>query len=128
MTQDEVDLIYDYLHENYRYEDGELIATKNTFGQREGRAFGCVKLNPGNAYITAVLVLNKKKYAFALSWFVWIFFNKTCPRYISHLDGNRFNNKIDNLKESHKREIVHKSGIANQGYYEKKADFIVTLT
>jgi hypothetical protein len=24
MTQEEVDLIYDYLHENYEYRDGEL--------------------------------------------------------------------------------------------------------
>jgi hypothetical protein len=28
MTDEEVQLIYDYLHENFRYKDGELISNK----------------------------------------------------------------------------------------------------
>ena len=124
MDSEEVQLIYDYLHENYEYRDGELIAIKNTYGQRKGRSFGCVKLNPGNAYITAVLVINKNKYSFALSWFIYIFFNKKLPRYISHIDGNRFNNKMENLRECHKREINHKNGEENKGFYERNGRYL----
>ena len=40
MTQDEIDLIYEYLHTNYRYDDGELIRIKASKGKKIGEKFG----------------------------------------------------------------------------------------
>lgn len=102
MTQDEVDLIYDYLHENYEYsEDGELIRTKASNGHVRGDHLGSFyheerAKKPG---IKAVIVINKKRFGTLLSRLIWIYHFKKSPKYIDHIDGNPVNNRIENLKE-----------------------------
>lgn len=61
MTEEEVEQIYDYLLENYRYENGDLIAIKNTQGQRSGKriALGLMQ-TPEEAH--AAYLKSKKEY------------------------------------------------------------------
>lgn len=49
MTEEEVSLIYDYLHENYRYEDGQLIRLYDARLVKAGHSLGSkenIQLNP----------------------------------------------------------------------------------
>ena len=101
MTQDEVDLIYDYLHENYRYEDGELISIKTSQGRNPiDHAMGCFnsKNNAGVPMVMCSLMINKKRVSIQLKHLIYIFHYKIKPRNILLLDNNPMNFKIENLK------------------------------
>ena len=101
MTQDEVDSIYDYLHENYIYEYGELIVNNdrnNTY--KKGHKLGDLSFRYcGHTQLCTSLFINGKRYNFRLSHLVYIFFNKKKPKWIKHKDSNYLNNKIENLQE-----------------------------
>ena len=99
MTQDEVDLIYDYLHENYEYKDGELIQI-NKGSNRNGinHKIGSLSMHENKpASLETTIGINKKNYKNPLSHFIYIFHFKLKPIVIKHKDGNPFNNKIENL-------------------------------
>lgn len=102
MNQDEVDLIYNYLHENYEYVDGELIRKikpKNgtgKIGDKLGNFFYHSKnksapLLRGDAYIPRRITL-------PLSHLIYIFHYKTKPRNLTYIDGNISNLCIENLQ------------------------------
>lgn len=42
---------------------------------------------------------------------VWLLFNGSMPKLVDHIDHNKYNNRIENLREiSHKENIRHGSG------------------
>ena len=103
MTQEEVDLIYDYLHENYRYEDGELIAKSRGQGRVEGRILGCFA-RPGQkkderAQLRCSLLVNGQLLTIRLSHLIYIYHHKLKPKYIEFIDKNNTNTRIENLKQ-----------------------------
>ncbi len=109
MTQEEVDLIYDYLHENYEYKDGELIRIKNSRGKKIGESFGYFyfKENKEPRVIGSIWI-NKKKYTLRLSIAIFLFFKKIKPRYLNYLDGNPTNTHIENLENVPAKKIIRK--------------------
>lgn len=119
MTQDEVDLIYDYLHENYRYEHGELIIKKIMKGRPLGKRLGVIIDSCKKPHILATIYINKIKYTKPLSAFIFIYHKKYLPKYISHLDNNPFNYNIDNLLESSRKWSDYDTK-SHKGYYTKK--------
>lgn len=117
MTDDEVELIYEYLHDNYTYNNGELIRTKEIHGSQIGRSLGTFRCYPdGNATIVARFNIDKKKYSKSLFYLIWLYHYKEMPRYIQHLDGNKTNNKIENLIKSENR-IIKKTSSKEKGYF-----------
>ena len=105
MTQDEVDLIYDYLHENYRYEDGELIRTTTKQGANIGDRYGTVTIErEKRIVINCSINIKKKKKIVNLAHMIYIFFHKKKPDFIAYIDGNYANTKIENLLEMSRTE------------------------
>ena len=99
MTDEEVGLIYDYLHENYEYVDGELIHKIARAGTKIGNSIGSVIFDSGKdrSLFVAGLRINGKLITKAISTWVFIFHHKCKPGFIKHKDGNPSNNRIENL-------------------------------
>ncbi len=147
MTQDEVDLIYDYLHENYEYKDGLFLhIDKRTF--LNGFCMQSGKMR-------ATLHINKKDYYLRYASLIWIYHKKETFYSFEFIDGNPTNNRIENLtpltpikfsfqrrkKSKGFRAVVLKNGgikyaaevfmgtqSFNFGTYENKEDAIKSYT
>jgi len=98
MTQDEVDLIYDYLHKNYEYKDGDLIAIIQTKGKRIGERLGHFNSTSQYPSMKASINILNKNYTKPLASFVYLYFNKLFYPDLDFIDGNIVNTKIENLK------------------------------
>jgi len=126
MTQDEVDLIYDYLHENYRYEDGNLISIKSRPGVGEGKILGFFAYQEPRQNerprMTCNITINKKHYCIRLSHLIYLYHKKIKPAYIYFKDNNSINTKIENLEEIYPGQfrnhssIKKRKGFANTPY------------
>ncbi len=120
MTQEEVDLIYDYLHENYEYKDGELIRVKIIKGGALGKRLG-IMINTLNKkpHILCSIYINGIKYTKPLSVFIFLYHKKYLPQCISHKDNNPFNYNIENLVESSRKWSDYNKR-SFKGCYKKK--------
>jgi hypothetical protein len=104
MNQDEVYLIYDYLHENYEYKDGDFIRIKGIHGSEVGRKMGSVKIHPnGDCYFVGSFSIAKKEYNKRISHLVYLYHHKEFPRFIHYLDGNKMNTNIENIVKTRLR-------------------------
>lgn len=119
MTQDEVDLIYDYLHEHCDYKDGELIRKISSCGQSIGKKIGSLVCSEKNrngenkpASIRARIKIDGKVYNKKLAVLVYIFHYKSYPTNLQRLDGNPLNTNIKNLAVRDKKEL-YKTRILN---------------
>ena len=118
MTEEEVQIIYDYLHENYEYrEDGELLHRfdlKNG-SKKKGETIGSVCYsNTNRAYLQTKLHINGKTYRQKINKCIYIYHNKKYPKYLIHLDDNPLNNKIENLQESSHSLIQHQNALRKE--------------
>ena len=95
MTQDEVDLIYEYLHENYEYRDGEFVCLAKKEIKTGIINFG---YKNRNACLMFPIKIKQKSYKLAYGHAVWIYHFKQKPKYLKYLDKNIMNNKIENLQ------------------------------
>lgn len=100
MTQDEVDLIYDYLHEYYRYKNGNLIRVKKCGNRKVGEMLGSVNLSnrKGRLRIQCNIYVNNKTYSMQLHHLIYIYHNKTKEKYLRFKDQNPMNTKIENIE------------------------------
>jgi hypothetical protein len=104
------------LHSLFEYKDGDLIwKVKNTKGKIAG------SLKPTG--YTVIEVDGKNIMAHRL---VWIMHNGNFEGYIDHIDGNRSNNRIENLrvvdrtKNQWNRKISHNNPIGVKGVRFRK--------
>jgi len=113
MNQQEVALIYDYLHGHYEYNDGELICKENIkHSKRKGDKMGVFKVHPeGYGYYTASFSIEKKVYYKRVSHLVWLYFHKALPLFIWYNDENPLNTHIENLVSSRVRQPNSKNYI-----------------
>ena len=80
------------LKEHFDYVDGNLVWKKNTtFRQHVGKIAGCVSSN-GYVYVG---FFGKRLLAHRL---VWVWHYDQVPAELDHIDRNRQNNKIENLR------------------------------
>ncbi len=119
MNQDEVDMIYDYLHENYEYRDGDLISKRTSRGRLSvGKAIGsfCHARSSGEPIINCSLTINKKRFSIQLKHLVYIYHHKIRPKNILLKDGNPVNARIENLQVEDKlgKFILQKKTYGNK--------------
>lgn len=76
------------LKELFIYEDGNFIRKKN------GKKVVCSETK-GQRYLR-VFIDGKPR---SLHRLIYLYHFGICPKIIDHIDGNRFNNKIENLRE-----------------------------
>jgi hypothetical protein len=93
MTQDEVDLIYDYLHEHYSYMHGELI-------RKNGEKLGNISYRENCCIFRTSLWVDGKAKHFIMKKLLYIYYHKKYPDFVISIDGNEFNLDKNNLLES----------------------------
>lgn len=94
MSVNDFTLTKEYLHQLFKYKDGELFWIKQT-GKRSkiGKKAGSFNKNG----YKAICLNNKKYYNHRL---IFMMFNGYLPKYIDHIDGNLKNNSINNLRQA----------------------------
>lgn len=99
MTEEEVALIYDYLHENYEYVDGELKANRRIGSKERGDPLGAFLIGRGKRteIIAAITLPMTPRKNYKLTTLIWVYHNKEYQKYIDFLDGNPANTRIENL-------------------------------
>ncbi len=131
MTQEEVDLIYEYLHEKYSYEDGQLIMKVQRRAYKKNKSIGSFVLpqqGKGYAKIMTTLYIKNKIYNSTLAHFIWIYHYNQKPLFLIYIDKNRANNRIENLKSVNRQEVLSQSMHECQGYkIERNGKFRVSI-
>lgn len=85
-------LTQEKIHELFDYQDGNLIWKKQLSPRAKvGSIAGCKQ---NNGYTIIGLFGNQ----FLAHRIIWMFFNKECPDFLDHKDGNKSNNRIENLR------------------------------
>ena len=81
-----------YLKKTYRYDDGHIVNRKTGKRRRELK-------NP-NGYLYINIRFKGNLYRISCHRFVWVLCNDCWPQLtIDHINGNRHDNRIDNLRE-----------------------------
>ena len=81
-------LTYEELHEKYYYEDGKLYYKKNN------------KIAGGFHKSTGYFNIEIEKRCFGVHRIIFALLTKSTPIVVDHCDGNRTNNNIDNLRSA----------------------------
>jgi len=121
--------LYNRLHELFEYKDGFLYRKVAVQGAPAGIKVGTKQSN-GYSY---VVVDGKKILTHRV---MFLFCNGYLPDFIDHIDGNKSNNKIENLRQAtraengHNRQVYsnNKSGIKNVTWIERLKKWSVKLT
>ena len=85
------------LKEHFDYVDGQLVWKKTYSKAKSGKPIGWVEKN---GYVCANL--NGTRYR--VHRLVFMYFNGFCPDFIDHIDGNKQNNSIENLRQANTHE------------------------
>jgi hypothetical protein len=111
MNSEELELIYNYLHDNYEYKDGDLFHKFDLLNKSKlkGDKLGSFFSNTSRPYMATSLRINKKKYCLKLIKFIYIYHHKYLPSRLYQIDGNPMNTRIENLEASTQTIIQHKS-------------------
>lgn len=97
MVQDEsLRLLYEKCHERYTYKDGKLFFKSNLHSkQREGQEVGSLN-NCGYLKVC----LDKQNYL--IHRLIFLMHYGYLPEMLDHIDRNKLNNRIENLRECDK--------------------------
>lgn len=81
------------LHQHFNYVDGKLV-WKNTYSKaKANKPVGWVEKN---GYVAT----NLNGIRYRVHRLVFMYFHGYCPDYIDHIDGNKQNNSIENLRKA----------------------------
>ena len=112
MTQEEVDLIYDYLHKNYYYRmDGLFLRKKDN-----SVVFGSQRSQKNNLMYSLNFYLSNKKIHIYYSHAVYLYHKKIKPKYLNYINNNFTDCRIENLELTtmSKRNLNSKIGTINK--------------
>ncbi len=121
-------LTQEYLRDVYEYQDGELIR-KHRQGNKQARTtVGCMQ-----KIGYKITVINKK--FFYLHRLIFMFHNGYMPSNIDHIDGNKSNNRIENLRACNRFENLSnrskqansKSGHKNVYWLKSRSQWVVAI-
>ena len=106
MTQDEVDLIYEYLHENYEYRDGNLIRTKDN-----KLLMGCIVRNSKKLIFEISIRIYNKKYHWGYGHWIYFYHHKIKVDYLININGNPVDYRIENLRSVNHSQMMKESDL-----------------
>jgi|DEB19_MinimDraft_3_1074340.scaffolds.fasta_scaffold01369_5 hypothetical protein len=120
--------LYNRLHELFEYSDGWLFRKISVRGAPAGKRVG----NKQSSGYLHIIVDGKKILAHRA---IFLFFNGYLPEFLDHIDGDKENNLIANLRPATKAQNGHnrkvfknsKSGLKNIKLDEKSGNWMVTL-
>lgn len=97
------------LHEMFRYEDGKLYYKDKLManGKPSPRNGKLVNTPTGSGYIS--VVINKAQYK--VHRLIFLMSHGYFPTFVDHIDGNRSNNRIENLREATRSQNNHNAKI-----------------
>ena len=120
MSVNDFTLTREYLHELFEYKNGGLYRKVNKGTAKMGDIAGCIN---SSGYL--VTHINGKLYS--NHRLIFLMFYGVLPKFIDHIDNNRSNNKIENLRKAsfsqnqHNRKINKSSTSGVKGITWHKA-------
>lgn len=87
----------DYVLSAFDYQDGQLIRKIGRINE-VGSIAGCVHKGTGYVHIKI------KAKAFKAHRLIFLYHHGYFPEFVDHIDGNKQNNRIENLREASKQE------------------------
>lgn len=106
MSEEEVQLIYDYLHNTYIYKDGNLIRKDN-----KKMLMGTICGNTTKLLFTVSFRVGDIKRNWPYSHLIYIYHHKIKPDYISQINGNHADCRIENLREINHSQMMMESDL-----------------
>lgn len=97
---EQLQISQEYVLSAFDYQDGQLIRKTGRKGEI-GTVAGCI--HKGTGYIHIKI----KAKAFKAHRLIFLYHNGYLPELIDHIDGNKLNNRIKNLREASKQENSH---------------------
>ena len=113
-------LSQEYVKSRFEYKDGNLYkkqmkrdsARKNQWNAKHaGKKLGCLD---SQGYISTCLSIDGKGWYFSLHRLIFLYHHGYNPKYVDHIDGNRSNNLIENLREVTKVENCKNARLSSQ--------------
>ena len=129
MAISDFNLTKELLHDYFEYKDGDLYWKITYASRKAGTKCGCVDIN-GYSY-TMFKGKNRKNHRL-----IFIMFYGYCPKIIDHIDGNKANNTIENLRKATKQKNgfnsklskSNKSGVKGVSWSESRKKWVVQLS
>ncbi len=120
MTEEEVELIYNYLHETYDYIEGDLIRKLNCnkSGTPKGFKLGSFSAKDGVVYLKGLISANGIKIQKPLSHIIYFYHFKSWPSFVIYKDMNPMNCKIENLQPVSRSQMENLKPL-KKGYQER---------
>lgn len=85
--------IKDFIFNNYKYQDGKILIIHHSHKYKEN------KLLKGHVTKQGYVHVSIKNQTFKEHRVIFLLVNGYIPKFIDHIDGNKSNNKIENLRE-----------------------------
>lgn len=109
-------LTQEYLHKVFDYVDGNFYRKVKTSNRAKLGKVG----HTGNSGYQIITICNKQHLAHRLAW---MYVHGSLPSMIDHIDGNRLNNKIENLRVCTPSTNAMNSGVKNRNKLGVKGVF-----
>jgi hypothetical protein len=125
---EQLQISQEYVLSAFDYQDGQLIRKIGRKGEI-GAVAGCI--HKGTGYIHIKI----KAKAFKAHRLIFLYHNGYLPYLIDHIDGNRLNNRIENLREASKQEncqnqkirLTNSSGVKGVSWHQINKKWKVAL-
>jgi hypothetical protein len=120
---------YEEITNRFEYKNGKLFYKTNTFKENAGKEAGCINK-------VGYKVVTVKGKTMLVHRIVWLMHYGNLPTYIDHIDGDKLNNCLSNLREASKSEnsrnskikTTNKSGYKNVSWCKVNKKWAVQLT
>jgi hypothetical protein len=93
MKIDNIMITQEFLHELFEYCDGEMYWKNHKYKKLNGKKVGCL-------YNTNYIYVKIKNKHYSLHRLIFLYHYGFLPKNVDHIDCNKSNNKIENLREA----------------------------
>ena len=118
-------LSQEYVKSRFEYKDGNLYhkpMTKENARKKQwnakhsGKRLGCID---SHGYVSTCLSIDGKPWHFSVHRLIFLYHHGYLPEYIDHIDGDRSNNLIENLRSATKIDNSKNTKLSSRNRYGK---------